>query len=321
MPSEGRWTWLRSQGLGVCCGLATVVLLAIGSFVLAATRGGASAGIGLDDVLPFFERPAWAHLWFYALLPVLTLYGINTFLATWHSVTTKWRNGVRDPRRYAAAFFHVGFLVALLAHLIGGVGGSIGAMPVDADWRGIPGGLEIRLVGTDVERLPDGTPKMIFARVETRAPGGEPQASTIAYNRPLSSGLGANLVLLQRPTMSTVAVLTAGEERCALHMGDVCSLAGLPVRLLEVRDAGPHGTLARVAVGESSTWLMRGIPVALNDGAAVVLREVEARPAALVTLRRAPGNGVALVSALFLTLGVVLMARKIVGMPPRRTDP
>ena len=27
-PSSG-WAWLRSQGLGICCGLATVVLLTV----------------------------------------------------------------------------------------------------------------------------------------------------------------------------------------------------------------------------------------------------------------------------------------------------
>ena len=310
MRSEGRWIWLRSQGLGICCGLATVLLLAIGSFVLAATRGGASAGIRLDDVRAFFEPPAWTHLWFYALLPVLTLYGVNTFLATWHSVTTKWNQGMRDPRLYAAAFFHVGFLVALLAHVVGGFGGSIDVKRIDADWRKIPGGVEIRLVGTDVEPLPDGTPKMIFVEVETRVPGGQPEAATIAYNRPLSSGFGADLVLLQRPTISTVAVLTAGEERCALHLGDSDTLAGHRVRLLEVRDAGPHGTLARVALGDRAHWLMRGMPVSLGDGAAVEVQSIETRPAALVTLRRAPGNGLALVSGLFLTLGDVLMVRR-----------
>jgi hypothetical protein len=42
------------------------------------------------------------------------------------------------------------------------------------------------------------------------------------------------------------------------------------------------------------------------------LQAIETRPAALVTLRRAPGNGLALVSALLLTVGVVLMARRLV---------
>lgn len=313
MPSEtptGRWTWLRSQGLGVCCGLLTVLLLAVGSFVLSATRDGASAGIGLDDVRAFFDPPSLTHLWFYALLPVLTLYGINTFLATWHSVTTRWRNGMRDPQLYAAAFFHVGFLVALLAHLIGGIGGNVGGMLIDADWRPMPGGPEIRLVDTDVEQLPGGRPKMIYAHVETRAPGGEPRPATISYNRPLSSGFGSRLVLLQRPTMSKVAVLGSGDERCALHLGDSCSLAGLPLRLLELRDSGPHGTLARVALGNRARWMAAGMPLALNDETSIEMLGVEPRAAAFVTLRHAPGNGWALLSAILLTIGVVLMTRK-----------
>src|SRR5919202_4047935 len=98
MRSDRRWLeLLRSQGLGVTCGLATVVLLAVGSFVLDATREGASAGIAMDDLPPFVERPALAHPWMYLLAPVLALYALNTLLATWYSVARKVRSGVRSP--------------------------------------------------------------------------------------------------------------------------------------------------------------------------------------------------------------------------------
>ena len=91
MPSDSpagrdRLAWLRSQGLGLCCGLATVALLAIGSFVIPATRDGASAGIGMDDLRGFFDPPRFAHLWLYLLFPVAALYAVNTVLATWDTV-------------------------------------------------------------------------------------------------------------------------------------------------------------------------------------------------------------------------------------------
>ncbi len=41
-PPTSRWSWLSSQGLGVLCGQATVLLLAVDSIVLAATRDGIS---------------------------------------------------------------------------------------------------------------------------------------------------------------------------------------------------------------------------------------------------------------------------------------
>ena len=46
-----RWyVMLRSQGLGLICGQLTVLLLAIGSFVIANTRTGASREVRGDDI-------------------------------------------------------------------------------------------------------------------------------------------------------------------------------------------------------------------------------------------------------------------------------
>ena len=87
-----RWEWLWSQGLGVLCGQATVLLLAVGSVCLAVTRGGESAAIVMDDIRGFFTAPSRVQLWFYLLLPVLSLYALNTALATWRNVVRRWRN-------------------------------------------------------------------------------------------------------------------------------------------------------------------------------------------------------------------------------------
>ena len=156
MPSEAerlaaterasRLAWLHSQGLGIVCGQATVLLLALGSIVLAATREGASRAIAMDDLSGFFAAPAVAHLWFYLLVPVLGLYALNVFIATWKSVSSKWRSGLRDPRSYAAAVIHVAFLVALFAHLVGGFGGSErGTLELGPSWRQLDRGREARV--------------------------------------------------------------------------------------------------------------------------------------------------------------------------------
>ena len=100
------------------------MLLAIGSVVLAATREGASAAISMDDMRGFFDAPSVVHLWFYLLVAVLTLYALNTTLATCQNVAKKWRAGIRTPRFYAPAMIHVAFLIGLLAHGVGGVGGE-----------------------------------------------------------------------------------------------------------------------------------------------------------------------------------------------------
>jgi hypothetical protein len=199
MPSASppRWEWLRSQGLGLACGLATVALLAVGSVVLAATRDGASAGVHVDDLRAFFDPPRAVHLWFYLLLPVSALYALNTALATWDTVTRKWRGGARAPGAYAASIVHVGFLLALVAHAAGGfLGRDGGGVVVASRWQQVPGFGEARLLSLDVDALPDGMPRSALARLELRDGSGAVREEIVGYNEPLSAGAGARLALL-----------------------------------------------------------------------------------------------------------------------------
>ena len=145
-PARAPFAWLRSQGLGVICGLATVVLLAIGSFVVSFTRDGASADVRMDDLRAFFAEPSPLHIWLYLLIPILGLYAANTLFATWHNVVTRWRAGQRSPFRYGAAVIHVAFLVTMLAHLVGGLWSEERApVLVGADWTAIDDGRRLRL--------------------------------------------------------------------------------------------------------------------------------------------------------------------------------
>jgi hypothetical protein len=199
MPSgsPARWEWLRSQGLGLVCGLATVALLAVGSVVLTATRDGASAGIHMDDLRGFFDPPRAVHLWFYLLLPVAALYALNTVLATWDTVSRKWRGGARAPAAYAASIVHVGFLLALAAHAAGGfLGGDGRSVVVASWWQEVPGFGEARLLSLDVDALPDGMPRSARARLELRDAKGAVREEIVGYNEPLSAGAGARLALL-----------------------------------------------------------------------------------------------------------------------------
>ncbi|MFL5273015.1 MAG: hypothetical protein ACJ79E_13230, partial [Anaeromyxobacteraceae bacterium] len=200
MPSERGRTLelLRSQGLGVLCGGATVVLLVVGSFILDRTRDGASAGIGMDDLRGFFERPALAHAWMYLLVPVLALYALNTLLGTWYAVSRKLRAGVRAPAAYGPAVIHVGFLFALLAHGVGGVWGTDRGTVVLAaggGWQPLAGGREGRLLDVEVETLPGGMPKSARVELEVRDSRGRGERADVGYNAPLATALGTSLHL------------------------------------------------------------------------------------------------------------------------------
>jgi hypothetical protein len=316
--APGRWAWLRSQGLGVCCGLSTVVLLAIGSVVMAVTREGASAGIGLDDLTAFLVAPRLAHLWLYALIPVAALYALNTALATWETVTSRWRAGLRAPRAYAAAVMHLAFLVALLAHLVSGFFSSEGGSRVVTEgWQPLPGFGEARLVSLQVDELPNGMPRQVRAGVEWRDGTGRVEAVEVGYNRPLIGGLGSRLALLGEFGQVPVARLASGDETCALTQEQRCLLGGEPIEVLgfaEPRRPGSLATLIRrtgVAGRPEVRWLQPGELLALRSGRPLQLLETAVVPAVALRVRQAPGHPLALLAAALLALGVLMMWRRL----------
>lgn len=314
-----RGGWLRSQGLGLVCGFGTVLLLAVGSVFLAATRDGASAGVGLDDLRAFFVRPSWAHWWLYLLFPLAGLYALNTTLATWESVARRWRNGVRAPGAYAAAIVHAGFLLGLVAHAVGGfLSADGGQVVVTSGWQPLPAFGEVRLVTLDVDALPNGMPRSARALLEVRTAGGGAavERAEVGYNQPLSSGAGARLALLQDLGQVLVAHLASGEASCALAEGQSCVLGGQPVTVLRlspapgggaaalVRAPGPDGALA-------DRWLAGDQLVVLAGGRPLALQRLAPEPAILLRVREAPGNPWALAAAVVLALGTALMWRRL----------
>lgn len=202
MPSAepsgpGRHGWLRSQGLGLLCGFGTVLMLAVGSVVLSATRDGASASVGLDDLRGFFAPPSWSHGWLYLLAAVAALYALNTLLATWDTVTRRWRAGVRAPGAYAASIIHVGFLVAMFGHALGGfTSEDFEPVVVTERWSEVPGFGAARLLTLEIDAMPDGMPRSARATLAVRGPDGELRREIVDYNEPLSRGFGSRLALL-----------------------------------------------------------------------------------------------------------------------------
>ncbi len=316
-PRRGRLGWLRSQGLGLICGFATVALLAVGSVVLTATRDGASAGIQMDDLRGFFAPPRAVHAWLYLLFPVAVLYAVNTVLATWDAVSRKWRGGVRAPTAYAASIVHVGFLLALLAHGVGGFLGSDGeGVLVASGWQELPGFGEARLVSLDVDALPDGMPRSAWARLELRDASGQVAEGVVGYNAPLSSGGGARLALLADLGRALVARLASDGESCVLAEGQGCRIAGERVRLLGFTagtGGGPAAILrARGPAGAEQVWTVgRDAELVLAGGRTLQLAGIAQEPAVVLRTREAPGNPWALAASLVMAAGVALLWRKL----------
>jgi hypothetical protein len=322
LPRGGWWAWLTSQQLGILCGLSTVALLAIGSIVLTVTRDGASAAVAMDDVRVFFVQPSLVHLWFYALSGVLALYALNTLLATWQSVSRKWQFGMRAPSMYAASVIHVAFLVALLAHLVGGLtSNEHGMVLVGSNWTALGDGREARVTSLDVSQNADGSMRQAAVHLDVRRPDRAAEPAVVTYNGPLSSGFGTDLFLMIRPTALPAARLVRGDAQCVAGQDESCALGTVQVALLHLEaPSGGQGALARVRVTcegmpAEAVWLFLGRPQVLRDGTQLRLAAVEQRPAVLLRHRRAPGNPVALVASLLLAGGLLLMWRRFLPVP------
>jgi hypothetical protein len=201
---------LRSPELGLLCGGAVVVLLAIGSFVIAGTRDGASAGLQTDELPPFFTDPSPWHIWMYLLVPVLGFYGLNTVLCTWDTTVDRWRKGQRSPWQHGPALVHVALLLALLAHGIGGFGSHDGRPLIVGDrWTELGDGRWVRLgeVRPDFHsngQLAQVTVSLDVAPVGQDVPDG---VLEVSYNHPLTAEFGARLWLLAGVEGGPVAVL------------------------------------------------------------------------------------------------------------------
>ncbi|MBW2542571.1 MAG: hypothetical protein JRF15_10815 [Deltaproteobacteria bacterium] len=314
-----RTEWLFSQGLGVICGQATVLLLAIGSIALASTRDGASASIAMDDLLAFFAPASVVHLWFYLLVGVLTLYALNTALATYRNVVRKWRAGIRTLRFYAPAVIHVAFLFGLLAHGDGGIGGAeLDRLLLGPGWTQLGDGREARVTELKVDSNPDDSMKQLRASVETRDADGSSAQAEVYYNGPLSRGLGSELMLLVRPQSVPTLRLARGEDRCAVEARGICELGDLRVELLYLHPPLQPGksAFAQLRVRNPDGSAGEAFPLApgeskqLSDGSSLSAGGIGPSPAILLRHRRAPGNPLALLSCVLLTLGLLMMWRR-----------
>lgn len=316
MPSEpqdtGRLAWLRSQGLGLVCGQATVLLLAIGSVVIANTRDGASSQLQLDELRPFFDAPDATHVWLYLLVPVMGLYALNTLLATWSSVARKWRSGMRSPFHYGAAVFHVAFLVSLVAHGVNGLWAQDqGVVALTDGWSPLADGTEARVSGVDVELGPGGMPRRVLGHVEVRDADGT-RAVTVGYNQPLWSGSSTVRLLASWARQTLAATITDGRSTCVAVAGGDCVLGELRLAVLAVHRRGHWGD-APTAIVETPererAFLLPGRFEGVS-GRRLLLQEVAPTPFMALHTRYAPGVPWAMAAAILLGLGVVLLGRR-----------
>jgi len=190
------WRLLTAQRTGILCALVSAALLGFGSLLMDA-RPEQYSGLSLDDLRFFFAPWRLAHLWFYILCLTLGLWGTSAALCTWDTVTRLLRNRVRLGPAWGPPLLHVAFVLALGAHLWGGLAATSSMQTLTLGQSVRLGDARLRLLRVLEESSPSGMPRRLqatFARLG--APDSERRV--LGYNEPLLAAAGAESLLLMR---------------------------------------------------------------------------------------------------------------------------
>jgi hypothetical protein len=190
------WSLLTSQGMGVVCALTAASLLGIGSFTMD-LRPELYGELRLDDLRFFFAPWRLAHLWLYLLCCVLGLWGLSALLCTLQTVTSLVRGRVTLGPSWGPPLLHLAFLLALVAHLWGGLSATSDVVMVSTNRSTPLGEASYRLLRLQQELYPSGMPRRVQAVLE-RSVGADQSEVTIGYNQPLVTAAGAQQWLFAR---------------------------------------------------------------------------------------------------------------------------
>jgi hypothetical protein len=286
--------------------MIAAALMGAGSFIIDASPS-VYRKLSMDDVRPFFEPCRWEHGWFYALAITLGLWAISALVCTWNSVAGHVRRKVARPSAYGASLIHVTFVLALVAHLWGGLRATTGRTMVGDAGTAIDG-VTYRTLRIDQETHPNGMPRSITATLQrTTATGSE--EVTVGYNHPITSNLGANELLLgQVDSVADAMIVVHKGERGLIRPGQVTTVAGDVIVLRRFHDPERNPSL-RVPVAEfmigGQVLVLPMDPVISGTTAFVGMNE---SPMVMLLQRKNPSVPLVLLVCALLLLGVGLVA-------------
>ncbi|MFQ5788223.1 MAG: hypothetical protein ACE5H1_09615, partial [Thermodesulfobacteriota bacterium] len=204
---------------------------------------------------------------------------------------------------YGASIVHVGFLVTLVAHLIGGIWSESGMPIMIADKWVQAGKYELKVTGLGTTSYPNGMPRKIIAQMKIRKDGKE-ISDTLGFNNPVLVDSGTKEFLLRNyGNMPGGIVLNVGGETKVLQIKDVMAVNGLKVLLanLYLPPQFPLPVLQLVTVGKdgkyNQTYVRIGRQNAQNiNGVNVIFEDIKSTPAVAVSVKKNPSIPLTLIA-------------------------
>ncbi|MGR3293203.1 MAG: hypothetical protein ACUZ9M_04200 [Candidatus Scalindua sp.] len=296
------YDFLKSQKTGIIVGFTVTGLLIIGSLIMNYFPESYD-GLSGEDITFFFKEPKLIHIWFYLMFVAFAMYGICIFICTLDSILRKVKARSKKIALYGASIVHIGFLVTLVAHLVGGIWSESGSPITIADQWVQSGEYELKVTGLDSTSYPNGMPRKITAHIKIRK-GGKEFDDTLGYNNPVLLDYGTKMFLLRNyGNMPNSVVLNIDGVTRTLNIKDTIELNGLRVLLanLYMPPQFPLPVIQLVSKGNNNKYnqtyvRIGGQNVQNINGVDVIFQDIKSTPAVAVSVKMNPSIPLTLIA-------------------------
>ena len=294
--------FLKSQKTGIIIGFTVTGLLIIGSLIMNFFPE-SYEGLSGEDITFFFNNPAPIHTWFYIMFVAFAMYGICIFFCTLDSILRKVKARTSKIPLYGASIVHIGFLVTLVAHLIGGIWSESGMPITIADKWVQSGEYELKVTSLETTTYPSGMPRKIKAQMKIRKDG-EEYDDTLGYNNPVLVDSGTKQFLLQNyGNMPNGVVLNIDGKTSVFNIKDVIEINGSKVLLanlflppqfripaIQLVSKGKDGKYNKsyVRIGRQNAQNVKGMNMIFED--------IKVTPAVAVSVKKNPSIPLTLIA-------------------------
>ena len=309
----------KSQKLGIIVGFTVTGLLIIGSLVMN-FQPQQYIGLSGEDISFFFSHKKPIHTWFYLLFIACAIYGINAFLCTLDSIIRKAKAGIRKIPLYGASIVHIGFVMTLVAHLIGGLYSSTEPpVSVAGEWTDL-GSVEMKVTDLKTSSYPNGMPKIIEASVAVRKDGIE-FSDTLGYNNPVLLEHGILEILMRDyGWIASSVVLKVDGRICTINVNDTFTANGVQVRVadLYMPPQYRYPVVKLASVTENNETQQTFLPIGEKNekelyGSKIIFADINSVPGVLVSVKNNPSIPLTFVTIFFFSAGMVLVIFRIIG--------
>ncbi|MFQ5686002.1 MAG: hypothetical protein ACE5GV_05015 [Candidatus Scalindua sp.] len=310
--------FLKSQKTGIIIGFTVTGLLIIGSLIMNCFPE-SYEGLSGEDITFFFNNPGPIHTWFYLMFVSFVMYGICVFFCTIDSIIRKVRVRTGKIPLYGASIVHVGFLVTLAAHLIGGIWSESGMPITIADAWVQAGEYELKMTSLETTAYPNGMPRKITVQMKIRKDG-EEFDDTLGYNNPVLMDHGTKEFLLRNyGNMPNGVVLNIDGQTRAFNMKDVIEINGSKVLLanLYLPPQFRMPVVQLVSKGKdgkyNKTYVRIGRQNAQNvEGENIIFEDIKSTPAVVVSTKKNPSIPLTLIAIGCFGSGMLLVVIRTV---------